>query len=49
MKKEESASEISCITDHEGFQSVCFNVWGIHTISTLTVTPTILNTMSVKL
>ena len=38
MKKEESASEISCITDREGFQSVCFNVWGTHTISTLTVT-----------
>ena len=27
MKKEEDASEISCITDHEGFESVCLNVW----------------------
>ena len=25
--KEEDASEISCITDQEGFQSVCLNVW----------------------
>ena len=25
MKKEESASVISCITDHEGFKSVCLN------------------------
>ena len=25
--EEESASEISCITDHEGFESVCLNVW----------------------
>ena len=27
MKKEESASKISCITNHEGFESVCLNVW----------------------
>ena len=27
MKKEESASEISCINDHEGFESECLNVW----------------------
>ena len=27
MKKEESASEISCITNHEGFESVCLKVW----------------------
>ena len=27
MKKEESASEISCITEHEGFESVCLNAW----------------------
>ena len=27
MKMEESASEISCITDHEGFELVCLNVW----------------------
>ena len=27
MKKKENVSEISCITDHEGFKSVCLNVW----------------------
>ena len=27
MKKEESASKISCITDHEGLESECLNVW----------------------
>ena len=27
LKKEENSSEISCITDHEGFESVCLNVW----------------------
>ena len=27
MKKEENASKISCITNHEGFGSVCLNVW----------------------
>ena len=27
MKKEEIASKISCITDHEGFDSVCLNAW----------------------
>ena len=27
MKKEESASAISCITEHEGFESVCLNAW----------------------
>ena len=27
MKKEESTGGISCITDHEGFESVCLNVW----------------------
>ena len=37
-KKEESASVISCITEHEGFESVCLNVW----VLTLTVTPTII-------
>ena len=26
-KKQENASEIACITDHEGFQSVCLDVW----------------------
>ena len=23
----ESENDISCITDHEGFESVCLNVW----------------------
>ena len=27
MKKEESTGGISCITNHEGFESVCLNVW----------------------
>ena len=31
MKKEESASNISCITDHEGFVPVCLNVWVLQT------------------
>ena len=26
-KMKESSNEIHCITDHEGFQSVCLNVW----------------------
>ena len=31
LKKEESASEVSCITDHEGFESVCLDVWVLQT------------------
>ena len=27
LKKEESSREISCIADHEGFESVCLDVW----------------------
>ena len=27
QRKEEGASEIRCIIDHEGFESVCLNVW----------------------
>ena len=27
MKKQEGASEAQCITDHEGFQAVCLNLW----------------------
>ena len=27
MKMEESASEISCVINHEGFESMCLNVW----------------------
>ena len=27
LKKEESESEVRCITEHEGFESVCLNVW----------------------
>ena len=26
LKKEESANRITCITEHEGFDSVCLNV-----------------------
>ena len=26
-KKEESSNKIQCITEHEGFQSVCLDVW----------------------
>ena len=27
----ESENDISCITDHEGFESVCLNVWVLQT------------------
>ena len=27
VEKQENASEIACITDHEVFQSVCLDVW----------------------
>ena len=27
MKKEETDTAISCITDHEGFQPVCLDRW----------------------
>ena len=27
VKKQENGSEIACIPDHEGFQSVCLDVW----------------------
>ena len=27
LKKEESANWNTCITEHEGFDSVCLNVW----------------------
>ena len=30
-KKEENNNEISCIIDHEGFKSVCLNVWVLQT------------------
>ena len=31
LKKEESSREISCITDHEGFESVYLDVWVLQT------------------
>ena len=31
-KMKESSNEIHCITDHEGFQSVCLNVWVLQTV-----------------
>ena len=30
-KKEEGSSAISCIIDHEGFHSVCLDVWVLQT------------------
>ena len=30
-KFEESENEIGCITDHEGFNSVCLDVWVLQT------------------
>ena len=30
-KMKESSNEMHCITDHEGFQSVCLNVWVLQT------------------
>ena len=31
MKKHESESKISCITNHDGFESVCLNLWVLQT------------------
>ena len=30
-KFQENENDISCITDHEGFESVCLNVWVLQT------------------
>ena len=30
-KKQENSSEISCIINHDGFESVCLNVWVLQT------------------
>ena len=30
-KKEDGSSAVSCIIDHEGFHSVCLDVWVLHT------------------
>ena len=30
-KKRENSSEISCIINHDGFESVCLNVWVLQT------------------
>ena len=31
MKKEESGDVVNCITDHDGFHSVCLDVWVLQT------------------
>ena len=30
-KMDENSNEMSCITEHEGFHSVCLDVWVLHT------------------